>query len=481
MMIVCGLFRYAWQTNAGRLPDSIPIEVQAPAIPYRIGLRWRVWLIAYATLLLSGCDSFCSAAELMLRDGTVVAPTSLIERTPEGDFLFGNAQRYDRLTAREWITWGQWHERYDSPQLILTDGSRLSVWIRGLTGNALSIESDVWPTHQLTRDRLRELCFRPPLSMRERDRLLDLLGRDPTSTKDRLLLTQGDRLLGRFQDALPNQAPEPGSPRSIELETIWFERVAGQPARPIPVADVVAVWWQALPMVDRSVPEREMGSRDPRGPLPTKRARLLVGLRDGSLLVVERCEQIDMQVRLVLVCGAELTADGSRFWPEVTFLQPLDESVRYLSDSEPLAYRQVPFFALNRPFGRDRNAQGGRLRFAQRVYAKGVGLQGTARAVYELQSGDEQFAAEVGIDTISGEEGSVIFRVFVERQREAGQRVWEMAFQTPIVRGGEPLLPIRLDLRHAQRLALVTDSADRADLGDLANWFNARILRTVEH
>jgi hypothetical protein len=416
----------------------------------------------------------------MLRDGTLVAPTSLIERTPEGDFSFASSERNYVLSAQEWITWGQWHERYDLPQLILTDGSRLSVWVRGLTRNGLSIESDVWPQHQLTRDTLRELCFQPPVRMRERDRLLDLLTHDPTSRGDRLLLTQGDRLFGHFQNTPLNQADEPGSTQQTEFEQVWFERAAGQPARSIPVADVVAAWWQASPLADGSRPERAVGGRISREPSPTNRARLLVGLRDGSLLVVERCEQIATQVRLVLACGAELAADGGRFWPEVTFLQPLDEHVRYLSDSEPLAYRQVPFFALTRSLGRDRNAQGGRLRFAQRVYAKGIGLQGTARAVYELQAGDEQFAAEVGIDAISGEEGSVIFRVFVERQMEEGKRAWEMALQTPIVRGGEPLLPIRLDLHQAQRLALVTDFADRTDVGDLANWFNARILRTAE-
>jgi hypothetical protein len=63
--------------------------------------------------------------------------------------------------------------------------------------------------------------------------------------------------------------------------------------------------------------------------------------------------------------------------------------------------------------------------------------------------------------------GSVTFRVFVDREQKLA---------TPVVRGGQPPLPISVDLRGAKQLSLVVDFADRGDQHDHADWLNARLL-----
>ena len=415
--------------------------------------------------LIAACVSNSNATELMLRDGTVITETAFIEQTAEGDFLFETPAGACAFAARDWIRWGQWQDRKDRPQLILTDGSRLSVFVQAMTRDDLWLESDVWPPQKLTRSYLRTLCFQPPERMLEVDRLLDQPPSESDLSSDRLLTTQGDRLLGQLQSAPAGESPEQPMPGTAGIQQVWWQRASGQPAKPIPVSEIVAIWWSMPPRFARQ---------------NTSPAGLLVGLRDGSLLVVQELQQVDKQIRLRLACGAELTTEAELFWSATCFLQPADQGVRYLSDGAPLAFRQVPFFALSRPLGRDRNALGGRLRGGPATYPKGLGMHGTARAVYALQADEEQFAAEVGIDATTGSEGSVIFRVFVERSAEDGSSSWQLAAQTPVLRAGDPLVPLRLDVRQAKRIALVTDFTDRADLGDVANWFNARVLSTMQ-
>ena len=86
---------------------------------------------------------------------------------------------------------------------------------------------------------------------------------------------------------------------------------------------------------------------------------------------------------------------------------------------------------------------------------------------------DEVRHADLALDDSAGTRGSVIYRVFLER--EAGD--WQSAYESPIVRGGEPPLPLSLDVTGALRLALIVDFADRGDELDHANWLNARLVK----
>ncbi|NLF10042.1 MAG: hypothetical protein GX594_18995 [Pirellulaceae bacterium] len=59
------------------------------------------------------------------------------------------------------------------------------------------------------------------------------------------------------------------------------------------------------------------------------------------------------------------------------------------------------------------------------------------------------------------------FRVLVDgREKYAG----------PILRDGEPPVPVEVDLTGAKRMELVVDYADRADVLDRADWLDARIV-----
>ena len=153
-------------------------------------------------------------------------------------------------------------------------------------------------------------------------------------------------------------------------------------------------------------------------------------------------------------------------------IQPTGPRVQYVSDLDPIDQAEVPFLEKSWSYGRDCNVLGGRLLVAGRGYLKGLGMHSTSRLVYELPGGFRLFAAEIVLDDAANNRGSVTYRVFVEREGR-----WASAFASSVVRGGEPPLPIRVDLDGASRIALVVDYADYGDVLDRANWLYARLVK----
>ena len=83
------------------------------------------------------------------------------------------------------------------------------------------------------------------------------------------------------------------------------------------------------------------------------------------------------------------------------------------------------------------------------------------------------FEAELAIDEEAGRRGSVVFRVLVDD----GRGIWNERATSEVIRGGQPPVPISVDLAGAKRLSLLVDYADRADELDHADWLNARLVR----
>ncbi len=205
--------------------------------------------------------------------------------------------------------------------------------------------------------------------------------------------------------------------------------------------------------------------------------RAWLGLADGSRLLATRL-LMEGDRMTVTAAGQPLAASRRN----LVFLQPLGGRPVYLSDLKPAEYQQTPFLDLRWPYRADRNVTGGLLRSGGRLYLKGLGVHSAARLVYNLSPlplGEgpgvraagptaQRFAAEVGIDDSTAGGGSVRFRVLVDGREK---------FMSPILRGGDPPVPVSVDLTGAKKLELVVDYADRADVLDHADWLNARIVK----
>ncbi len=158
-------------------------------------------------------------------------------------------------------------------------------------------------------------------------------------------------------------------------------------------------------------------------------------------------------------------------------LLPLGGRVDYLSDMKPSSYRHIPYLQLSWPFAADASVSGGRLRAGGMLYLKGLGMHSPARITYDLDEPFRRFEAEVAIDAAAGRNGSVVFRVFTDD----GGGSWAERATSEIVRGGDPPVPISVDLAGGKRISLLVDYADRGDEQDHADWLNARLVRCAPH
>ena len=79
------------------------------------------------------------------------------------------------------------------------------------------------------------------------------------------------------------------------------------------------------------------------------------------------------------------------------------------------------------------------------------------------------------MDDAAADRGSVIFRVYLQQKG-----TWQLAFTSPMVRGGDQPRAVSVKLGSATALALVTDYADQGDELDYANWLDARLEKGVE-
>jgi len=152
---------------------------------------------------------------------------------------------------------------------------------------------------------------------------------------------------------------------------------------------------------------------------------------------------------------------------QVFFLQTLGGDAVYLSDLESSGYRHVPYLERTWDYGVDRSVGGGPLRVGGKRYLKGLGMHSTSRLSFALPEGMRRFAASLAIDDDADGRGSVTFRVFVDKEER---------YRSEVIRGGQPPVPMEVDVSGGSQLSLIVDFADHGDEQDHADWLNARLV-----
>lgn len=256
---------------------------------------------------------------------------------------------------------------------------------------------------------------------------------DEAGEQDLVLLSEGDRLLGRVVELKSDKLTIDvgGSPVEAPIESVAAVRLAGKPAE--------------------------------------QKAACLVGWSDGSLVKAARLRVADGSAR-VEVAGVTFESKAD----SLSLVQPLSGTVSYLSDLEPIDYRHTPYLDLAWHYTRDTNLRGGLLAGGGSRRAKGVAMHSAARLVYRLDGSAQRFRAEVAVgDTPAGSSavGSVVFRVYLVKDG-----AFVPAYDSGVVRAGDPALPVDLDASDAVAIALVIDYADNGDAGDEALWLDARLI-----
>jgi len=193
--------------------------------------------------------------------------------------------------------------------------------------------------------------------------------------------------------------------------------------------------------------------------------RFGVRLTDGSLVPSSALVVNDDDS---LRCRVTTDVDLSVHWTDVERIEVASDRLRFLSNLTPVEVRSETIVALPRPWQADRSVMGRTLQTASLREAKGLGMQAGTRLLFDVADLDAgQFAAELLLDPVTGKTGDCVYVVRGDGRELLRQRV----------RGGEPAAAVRVEIGGVARLEVGVESGENLDLGDHANWCDARLIR----
>jgi NPCBM/NEW2 domain len=424
-------------------------------------------MVAIACLGLAASGRAQSALPLAFPIAESPFPCQLAGIDREWNLTFKTAGKLRVTAAADFAYWGRYRDVETGPHVILADGGVVHGDLlllddkQLIIGDSTGLSRTFWDESSLPRDCVRALLLQPPAGALERDRISKKLV-SYSQPDDRLLLVGGETIAGTIASAprAGRFAPEEGTPAS---DTFQILRRGSTEPLAVAAAKVVAVSFGFA------------GADSP----TNNRASVWLGTSDGSLVRAASVSVRGDVVTVSLAAGGDLKTTllgrddpDKRFWDAITYVEPTSPHVTWLSDQQPLGYKHIPFVSVERPFGADQNVLEGRLRAAGGLYRKGLGMPSASRLAYDA-AGYRKFEAEIAIDEAAELDGSVVFKVLLE----AAPSQWKTAYESPVIRGGDPPLPVSIDLKGAARLALLVEFADRGDECDYADWLSARLIK----
>lgn len=154
---------------------------------------------------------------------------------------------------------------------------------------------------------------------------------------------------------------------------------------------------------------------------------------------------------------------------EIVYAEVLNGRTLYLSQLEPSAVREKTYLAPAQPYRRDRNCKGDVISLGGNHHTWGLGVHADSELTYEIGGRFKRFTAKLGIDDKVGDQGSVVFAVLGDGKALA---------RTPVVRGSEDApRELSASVAGVRKLTLKVTSAGDMDLGDCANWADAKLIR----
>jgi hypothetical protein len=184
------------------------------------------------------------------------------------------------------------------------------------------------------------------------------------------------------------------------------------------------------------------------------------------------------------------TVNGVEFaWPlvDITLADFSAGKIAYLSDLEPAVQKWTPLVAIPATasaaasYGkmrRDRSPFGGPLTLLsqdnsltrggrERSFDKGLALRSRTELTYRLPAGYRRFTALAGIDPKAAASGNVKLTIQAD----------ERGLFTRDIAGGEPPVPLDVDISNARRLSITVDYGRNLDSGDWLILGDARIVK----
>ncbi|MGD9647870.1 MAG: NPCBM/NEW2 domain-containing protein [Pirellulales bacterium] len=211
-------------------------------------------------------------------------------------------------------------------------------------------------------------------------------------------------------------------------------------------------------------------AEEPDAPAPVAKVQTV----DGSTWAATSLVLADKGFALETASGAKIEVPAASL-VRVDFSQG---KIVYLSDLEwdAAQSQRTPYFGPPMPLDaavdpyapqRDRAFEGGDLALARRTYRKGLALHSRTRLVYRLPEDYRRLTAWAGIDDRLNDQGSVKLEIMGD----------EKTLLSAIVKGGDPPLPLDLDISGVRRLTIVVDFGDDQDVADHLDLCDLRIIK----
>lgn len=207
-------------------------------------------------------------------------------------------------------------------------------------------------------------------------------------------------------------------------------------------------------------------TRRPRPPLPAA-PFIRIATRDHSALMglIESVADGMWRIRPLWQPAAVVAVRVD----EMTRVEVLNGVGVYLSQLEVAEAVERTILAPAQPYRMNGNSLGLGLSIAGNAYEWGIGVHATSELTFEIGGVWSTFAAAVGIDDAAGGRGSVVMSVLGD-----GRELW----RSGVLRGSDPApVPVRVPVKGVRRLTLKVEATDDLDLGDLADWAAARLIR----
>jgi hypothetical protein len=195
---------------------------------------------------------------------------------------------------------------------------------------------------------------------------------------------------------------------------------------------------------------------------PAPQARAL--LKDGSIWAGQLAGGHPDSVSLELAGGLQVTLPVA----ELCEIRLRSDRVVFLSDLDPAEYAFEPFATTRWPYRRDRSVANRPLHIGGQGFERGLGMHAQSTLTYDLPGEFNRLAAVIGIDAGAAPLGNVIFRVIADGKE---------AFNSGPVTGRDAPRPINVPIAGARRVQLIVEFGEDLDIGDQADWGNARLIK----
>ena len=395
-------------------------------------IRAWTWLIACGFALAIAA---VNAAEPMVVPVEGEPFAALLTYAADNKLEFAHGATKRTLEVSDLVRYGDFLEPRRGPIWLLVDGGLLVADVLELNKETLRGDSKILGKLSLPLGKVSGILMRPPSDRSRRDTLMKSLAAVQGDT-DRLILDNGDELTGTIEAISGESIALVAATKRIEVELPRVAAIAFNP----------------------SLAEKSR--------LPTR--YLVLGFSDGSRVLTESIGADAKNITFGLF-GVEQKTRASA----LVGLQVFGGRATYLSGLKESSFKHVPYLQLAWPLDKNANVLGQPLRAGGKQYLNGLGMHTAARVAYKLEGPYQEFQAELAIDDSAEGRGSAVCSVFVDD----GSGKWQPKYTSPVIRGGEPPVPVRVDLTGVKAISLLADFADHGDELDHVDWLNARLVK----